>query len=71
MKLLFDLGPVGVTKQALEANKNILTTLFSLVCEYANTRSSLSVTSRELRAFARKRGFSYATLTDERRKKCP
>ena len=38
MKLLFDLGPVGVTKQALEANKNILTTLFSLVCEYANTR---------------------------------
>ena len=38
MRLSFDLGLVGITKQALEANKNILTTLFGLVCESANTR---------------------------------
>ena len=38
MKLLFDLGPVGITKQALETNKSILATLFSLVWESANTR---------------------------------
>ncbi len=37
MRLSFDLGLVGITKQALEAN-NILTTLFGLVCESANTR---------------------------------
>jgi uncharacterized membrane protein len=33
-----DPGPVGIIKQALEANKSVVATLFSLVCESANTR---------------------------------